>query len=93
MAVLTWMHGKSKAEAVAAIQAALKESGYDGSVTWTGARAEARYGPLASVVHVKGEVTDDAVIIDECGGLAGGPVLTRCRELLGQLFPGGEQPG
>ena len=91
MAVLVWKHGKTNAEAVTAIQAALKESGYDGSVTWSGARAEARYGPFASLVHVKGEVTDDAIVLDKCGGLAGGAVLSRCRELLGRLFPGGEQ--
>ena len=90
MAVLTWKHGRSKEEAVAAIQAALAESGYAGSVTWTGVKAEARYGPFASVVHAKGEVTDDAVVIEKCGGLAGGPVLTRCRELFARLFPGGE---
>jgi ABC-type uncharacterized transport system substrate-binding protein len=91
MAVLTWKHGRSKDDAVAAIKAALKESGYDGSVTWSGTSAEARYGPFASIVHAKGVVTDNAVVIEKCGGLAGGPVLTRCRELLARLFPGGEQ--
>lgn len=91
MAELTWKHGRSKDDAVAAIRAALQDSGYDGSVNWTGTRAEARFGPFASVVHAKGEVTDDAVVIEKCGGLAGGPVLTRCRELLARLFPGGEQ--
>jgi len=91
MAALIWKHGKSKAEAVAAIRAALKESGYEGSVKWDGVKLEARYGPFASVVHVKGEVTDDAIILDKCGGLAGGRVLSRCRELLERHFPGGEQ--
>jgi hypothetical protein len=91
MAVLTWKHGKSRDEAVAAIQAALKESGHDGLVTWDGAKAEARYGPFASIVHAKGEVTPDAVVLEKCGGLAGGPVLRRCRELLERLFPGGDQ--
>jgi hypothetical protein len=89
MAVLVWKHGTTKAEAVAAIQAALNESGHGGSVTWDGARAEARYGPFASVVHAKGEVTDDAVVLEKCGGLAGGAVLSRCEELLRRLFPGG----
>ena len=91
MAVLTWSHGRSKDDALAAIKAALKDTGHEGSVTWSGTSAEARYGPFASVVHVKGVVTDDVVLIEKCGGLAGGPVLTRCRELLGRLFPGGEQ--
>jgi hypothetical protein len=91
MAVLTWKHGRSRDEAIAAIKAALKESGHDGSVTWDGAKAEARYGPFASIVHARGEVTDEAVVLVKCGGVAGGAVLKRCRELLGRLFPGGEQ--
>jgi hypothetical protein len=90
MALLSWKHGKSKEEAVAIIKAALKESGHEGSVTWSGTAAEARYGPFASVLHLRGEVTDDAVVIAQCGGLAGGAVLGRVRELLGKLFPGGE---
>jgi hypothetical protein len=91
MAVLVWKHGKSKAEALGALQAALKDSGYGGSVAWDGPRAEARYGPFASVLHAVGEVTDDAVVLEKCGGLAGGAVLKQCQELLRRLFPGGEQ--
>ena len=91
MAVLVWKHGKSKAQALDAIRTALKDSGYDGSVTWEGAKAEARYGPFASVVHAKGEVTENAVILEKCGGVVGGAVLRRCRDLLERLFPGGEQ--
>jgi hypothetical protein len=87
MAVLTWKHGRTKEDAVAA----LKASGYDGSVTWSGEKAEARYGPFASVVHARGEVTDKVVIIEKCGGLVGGAVLSRVRELVARLFPGGEQ--
>jgi hypothetical protein len=45
----------------------------------------------ASVVHAKGEVTPEAVVLEKCGGLVGGTVLQRCRELLERLFPGGEQ--
>jgi hypothetical protein len=93
MAVLVWSHGQSKAEALDAIRAALRDSGYESSVTWDGAKAEARRGPFASVVYVKGEVTDDAVILEKCGGLVAGAVLRRCRELLDRLFPGGEQTG
>jgi hypothetical protein len=91
MAVLIWKHSKSKTEALDAIRTGLEDSGYHGSVTWNGAMAEARFGPFASIVHAKGEVTDDAVILEKCGGLVGGAVLRRCRELLEQLFPGGEQ--
>jgi hypothetical protein len=91
-AVLRWEHGVSKTDAVAAIRAADKDAGYDGSVKWTGEAFEARSGPFASVVHVKGVVWDEQVVIEKCGGLAGGRVLTKCRELLGGRFPGGEVP-
>ena len=90
MAVLVWKHGKSKAEALAAIQGALEDTRYASSVTWDGARAEARYGPFASVIHATGEVTEEVIILEKCGGLVGGLVLSRCREMLEQLFPGGE---
>ena len=91
MAALIWKHGKTKAEVVEAVRRAITEAGYDTSVKWDGAKLEARVGPFASIVHVKGEVTDDAIVLDKCGGLAGGRVLSRCRELLERLLPGGEQ--
>jgi hypothetical protein len=90
MAVLTWMHGRSKEDAVVAIKAALTAAGYDGWVTWIGAAAEAGYGPFASIVHVVGEVTDEAVVIEVCSGLAGRVVFGRLREMLAQLFPASE---
>jgi hypothetical protein len=91
VAALVWKHGRSKAEALAALQSEIAASGHGKSAKWDGAKVEARYGPFASVAHVKGEVTDDAVVVEKCGGLAGGAVLARCRELLGRLFPGGER--
>ena len=91
MAALVWEHGRSKAEALAALRSAVAASGHGKSAKWDGAKVEARSGPFASVVHVRGEVTDDAVILEKCGGLAGGVVLARCHEMLGRLFPGGER--
>ena len=93
MSDFVWKHGQSKADALAAIQSALKESGYDGSVTWTGSKAEAQYGPFASIVHAQGEVTDDAVVLERCAGVAGAAVLKRCRDLMEKLFPSGGQTG
>ncbi len=90
MSVLTWRHGTTKPAAITAVRAAVQEAGYAPHVTWTDGHAEARYGPFASVVHVLGEVTDDAVVLERCGGLAGGAVLQRCRALVEKLFPGGE---
>lgn len=89
MAVLVWRHGRSKDEALAALRAELTASGYGDPVKWDGARAEARYGPFATGLHARGEVTDEAVVLEKCGGLLGGLVLARCRELLARLFPDG----
>jgi hypothetical protein len=91
MAVLIWMHRKTKAEALAEVKAAIEESSYGGSVEWDGDKAAVRVGPLASILHVQGEVNDDAVIIDRCSGALGGLVLNRIHEILERLFPGGDQ--
>ena len=90
MAVLVWKHGTSKAEAARAVRAALDRAGHGGAVTWSGTRLKARVGPFGSVVSLEGEVTDEYVVIDRCGGLAGGRVLAKCRDSLAGLFPGGE---
>ena len=92
MASLVWKHGKSKSEAVTDIRAALAELGYDKHVTWSEANAEARYGPFASLIHVKGRVTEDLVILDKCGGAFGAMAMDRCRKVLERVFPRGEQP-
>jgi hypothetical protein len=91
IAVLVWKHGTTKALAAEAIRNALREAGRGGSVTWSGDRATSRYGPFGSVVNAAGEVTDGEVVLEKCGGLAGGAVLRACREMLERLFPGGEQ--
>ena len=84
-------HGTTKEAAIETIQAALRAAGYERAVTWTGDRAEARYGPFASLVRATGHVTDERIYLDSCRGLARGPVVRVCRTLLTELFPGGEQ--
>ena len=91
MSVLVWHHGTTKSAAVEAIRSAVKEAGHAKHVAWKDGRAEARFGPFATVVHVVGEVTGESVVLEKCGGLAGAAVLARCRALLEQLFPGGER--
>ena len=92
MASLVWKHGKSKSEAVTDIRAALEELGYDKHVTWSDAKAEVRYGPFASLIHVKGRVTEDLVILDKCGGVYGAKAKDRFRKVFERMFPRGEQP-
>ena len=89
MAALHWSHGTSQDQALAAIREALRHSDYAGAVTWHGPRLEARYGPLASILHARGVVTADAVVLHECRGLAAPAVLRHCRSLLARLFPAG----
>ena len=91
MAVLVWKHGTTKRKALAALKAALAKSGYAEAVTWDGSRAEARSGPLAAVLKARGKVTDEAVVLNKCGGLAGKVVRRRCRKVLARLFPDGAE--
>jgi hypothetical protein len=91
MPVLTWLHGTSKGNAIAAIQKAVKKLGYEGYLRWKDGTVEASSGPFSTLVNAKGEVTDDRVILAKAGGVLGGKVLTRCREILEDVFPGGEQ--
>jgi hypothetical protein len=42
------------------------------------------------IVDARGRVTDDMVVIERCRGMASGEVLSRCRELMQKVFPGGE---
>lgn len=90
MAVLIWKHGKTKTDALTAIQNALKEAGYSGYVKWNGFKAEAKYGLFSAGLHAQGEITDTSVVLEKCGGLAGGVVLNKCREMLQRLFPRGD---
>jgi hypothetical protein len=91
MPVLIRKHGTTKDAAIARIQAAIRDAGYDRAVTWTGDHAEVRYGPFASLVHGKGLVTAESVILESCRGLASGPVLRVCRTVMNELFPDGER--
>jgi hypothetical protein len=90
MAVLTWKHGTTADAAREAIQAEIRRLGYEGYVTWKGNDVTASAG-LGTLVSVSGRVTDEAVVLEKCGGALGGTVLSRCRELLERALPGGEQ--
>jgi hypothetical protein len=88
MAELVWKHGTTAAAAREAVQAELAKLGHDGKVTWKGDEASASVG-WGAVLSASGKVTDDAVVLDKCGGAVGGIVLGRCREMLARLFPAG----
>ena len=65
MSVLRWKHGRSKDQAIAIIKAALKDSGHDEKVTWSGQKLEARFGPFAAILHAADVVysrTSDIVV-------------------------------
>jgi len=81
---------KSRAEAREIIREELHRLGYDGRVTWKGDSASASVG-WGTVLNASGEGTDEAIVLEKCGGAIGGTVLGRCRELLERLFPGGAE--
>jgi hypothetical protein len=88
MAVLVWKHGTTAAVARAAIQAELAKHGHDDKVTWKGDEASASVG-WGAILSAAGRVTEEAVVLDKCGGAVGGIVLGKCREMLCRLFPAG----
>lgn len=90
MSDLVWKHGKTREEAKAIIQAELKQLGYDGKVTWDADSASASVG-WGTILNASGRITDDTIILEKCGGAVGGIVLSKCREMLVRVFPGGEQ--
>jgi len=90
VAALVWKHGTSKAEARAAILAELKRLGHDGKVSWADFAATARVGPWGTILDARGEITDEVILVEKCGGLVGAAVLRECKVMLGRLFPGGD---
>jgi hypothetical protein len=89
-ALMAWKHGTTAAAAREAIQAELCKLGYDGKVSWKGYEAAASVG--WGIVHsASGKITDEAIVVNECGGALGGIVLDNCREMLVRLFPNGGQ--
>ena len=88
MAVLVWKHGTTVADARDAITRELVKVGHDGKVKWSGNEATASVG-WGVVLSASGKITDEAVVLEKCGGAVGGLVLNRCREMLARLFPTG----
>ena len=86
MSVLVRNHGTTATNARNAIQAKIRELGYDSWVTWQGNEATASAG-MGLLLNLRGHITDEAVIIDKCGGGIGGRVLDKCQEIFEQLFP------
>jgi hypothetical protein len=90
MPVLAWKHGTTKLEARKAIKAELRKLGHDGRVTWEEFTATARVGPWGTILDAGGEITEEEVRLEKCGGAIGGVVLHACRSMLAERFPGGE---
>ena len=90
MAVLVWKHGTTADAAREAIRAELDRLGHGRKVKWTGDEAWASVG-WGIELSAEGQVTDEVLVPEKCGGAVGGLVLAKCKELLARLFPGGEQ--
>lgn len=89
-AILTWKHGTTKAAAVESLKSELRRQGYARYVRWDGCEVSSRVTRLFfRIIDARGRVTDEAVVIERCRGMASAEVMKRCREALQRLFPGG----
>ena len=90
-AVLIWKHGTTKAAAIDTLKNELRMLGYAKYVKWDGGEARVRVTRFFfRIIDARGSVTDDMIVIERCRGMASGEVLSRCREILRKIFPGGE---
>lgn len=89
MAELRWKHGKSASEMTELVKNHLAKSGNGDNVTWKGNLFSASVG-LGMALNIKGQITDDEIVIDKCGGVGGSIALGKIRETLQNKFPGGE---
>lgn len=87
MSVYRRPHKCTQAVALGKVKQEVVRSGYDKYVEWTGSKAEARVGPFATMVNVKGEVTDSEVVVEKSSGAFGGKALSEIKKLLETLFP------
>lgn len=88
--VLSWKHGTTKSAALESLKGELQRLGYAKYVRWDGYEAKSRVTRMFfRIIDSRGRVTDDAVVIERCRGMAGGEVLKQCRATLQRLFPGG----
>jgi hypothetical protein len=88
-ALLRWRHGVSSAEARRIMEEQLSEAGYADQVQWDGDEFSASVG-FGTVLKVKGQVTDEEIVLEKCSGALGSTVLAKIREIVGRVFPGGE---
>ncbi len=93
MSLIAYRHGMTADEARDAIEQELRKLGYGDYVKWNGPDVSARVG-MGVILNLHGGVTNETVIVDTCGGAAGGRVLSHCRQIVTRIFPnGGELTG
>ena len=89
MKALHWKHGKSFSEINSLVQQYLASSGYLDKVKWDGHSFSASVG-MGVALSIKGQITEDEIIIERCGGVGGPVALSKIRETLQKAFPNGE---
>lgn len=85
---LACQHGTTAEQALQKIKDAINEHGYSNYVKWDGHHASVSVG-FGRILRIKGKVTDREAIV-ECGGAFGGTALSKCREIVGRVFPNGK---
>lgn len=89
MEALRWKHGKSASEMTDLVKQHLAESGNLDKVKWSGDSFSASVG-MGIALRIKGEITDDEIVIEKCGGVGGAIALGKIRVTLQRFFPAGE---
>ncbi|MBL8823905.1 MAG: hypothetical protein JNJ77_15065 [Planctomycetia bacterium] len=89
MAELRWKTGKPAVEAKVMIQNQLEKTGYGDQVSWSENYFTASVG-MGFMLDIAGEVKDEEVVLEKCGGVSGGMALGKLKKMFEYLFPGGE---
>ncbi|MFZ4765767.1 MAG: hypothetical protein ACOYMN_12510 [Roseimicrobium sp.] len=88
MSILNWKHRTTADEARDTLRTEFERLGYGDKVQWTGHELEAS---VPMFLEVKGRITDDAVVLDKCAGMASSAFLGKCRDMLAKIFPEGAE--
>ena len=88
MEALHWKHGKSASEMTDLVKGHLAEAGNLDKVKWSGHSFSASVG-MGIALNIKGQITDDEIVIEKCGGVGGAVALGKIRATLQKAFPGG----
>jgi len=89
MPKLRWKHDRSASAVRTLLQAELGKANRDDTLAWDGDAFSASVG-WGTILKLRGHITEQEIVVDQCSGVAAGRVLSSVRASLTNLFPGGE---